>query len=623
MLLVLSLIALPSAWASLSLNLVDCSDVQNQFCPNSFPPPNVVFPPESGQASSTSLACCKTNFLQCQNQLGTSLCRTLFTYTISPPQGNSETVCPVVPTDCTCQQGLAAAAYMGIRLCPTPPVCCPTCECHGDPHCTSFDTNAPSAVWAVCDDRGKSCLHTAKGCSNTTYGGKACVWSASLGTSGECIRAPNTPVPVMNMYTKHYKSYFNSQDNTLYTLSIDVGLALYGVINQVNITDAGVFAVFSINAAGKCQGTAAYPLSSSGLINIRDLPSNVVVQLKCVNNAPKTPQRWDITYVRDPWYVPEQIAANPTGFAGYCTTNLIPENTGGNPGGCSIMDRQVSMYYGCNVAFPISICKAQFCTRFANRLAFPGATGTLQAKCNAFAGGTTASGVSNFVQAACSLNTLSPIPVDPSLCLKNYDCKVCVDMIYDFPDQVAQAVNAPVVVPTPAPTITCPGNLVPIGLNRKSLSTFQSGVQIDFNNNGVWTGVFALLDDEIAACGGCENLLFVNGSVSSNLPLLNPGQYRVSQCTGLDTDSQQALCTGPPGYNATVTYSNLLSESTVSQTFGSLFDAGDLVCAPSKYPNCPVNYQCCIWSRSQQPVAWQLCMDSHHNGANAYPNCNL
>ncbi|KAH9258081.1 hypothetical protein BASA82_000573 [Batrachochytrium salamandrivorans] len=604
------------------LDLMDCSDMADQLCPNSQPAPEVEFSALGGELVATSTPCCKANYLQCQNQIGQAACKVLATYTLTPGQGNSEVVCPIVQPECTCQQALALERSMSLKFCPESPVCCPTCECHGDPHCTSFDRKAPTAVWAVCDDRDKSCIHKASTCAKTTYNGQKCVWAPLAGSSGECHRPADSPTPIMNMYTKQYKSYFNSTDTVLHTFTINLALSSYGVISTVTIKDAGVTAVFSVNSAGKCAtSSSAYPISTTGAVYIKNLPSGVWIQLQCVDNAPKTPQRWDVVFVKDPWHVLGAQSHNPLlTFGGYCPTNLIPENTGGNPGGCSIMDRQVTMYYGCSAATALGTCKAQFCKKYANYFAFPSGTAgnTQQAKCVAY---TTVEGSSNLLYAACALNTLPAGAINPDNCLEDYNCKVCVDMINDFPDQIATALNAPVVVPSMAPTIACPGNLVAVGLNRKSLSAFQSGVQIDFNNNGVWTGVFALLDEEIAACGGCGNVLFVNGSVSSNLPLLNYGQYQIRQCFGLDTDPLQPLCTGPPGYNATVRYSNPLAVASVSRTLGTLFKQGGLVCSSKLYPKCPLDYQCCIWDRATQTVAWELCMDTYHGGSTVYTQC--
>ncbi|KAH9254874.1 hypothetical protein BASA81_007124 [Batrachochytrium salamandrivorans] len=618
--LVLALAIFPGE--GFSQNLVDCSAVNSQICPNSGPGPVVTFTADGGSVSASSLGCCKTNYLQCQNQLGTSLCKTLGQYTITAGQGNSEDVCAATTAPCTCQQALASERFLNLRFCPTPPVCCPTCECHGDPHCSSFDRSKAGAVWAVCDDRGSTCLHQNSTCQKTTYGGLPCVWTPVLNGYSECLRDPSTPIPVMTMYTKQYKNYFDSSDDTVYTFTITLTLTVYGSISVIRVTDAGVTYAFPISAAGKCLGTAAYPINSAGLVYVKNLPSGVLMQFQCMSTGPKLPQRWDINFVKDPWYVPGQLGNSaPISFAGYCATGVIAENSGGNPGGCLIMDRQVSMYYGCNVNTPIATCKAQFCKKYATRFTFPGLTGTQQAKCVAYATSTTET--RNFIQLACSMSKLTGLPIDPNTCTADYDCRVCMDAVSDFPDQISDVLGSGPMVTTVAPTAPCVGNLVSVGVNRKTLSPFQSGVQIDFNDNGVWTGVFALLDAEIASCGGCSNVLYVNGSTPANLALVTPGQYRIRQCFGLNTDPTQALCAGPPGYNATVVYSNPLSSGSVSTPFGELFSKKQLVCSATAYPKCPLNYQCCIWDRVKQKVAWQQCMTASGNNPASYPACGV
>ncbi|KAH9254875.1 hypothetical protein BASA81_007125 [Batrachochytrium salamandrivorans] len=602
-------------------NLVDCSAVDSQICPNPLPPPNVVFPAPAGTVSGTSLGCCKTNYLQCQNQLGTSLCKTLAQYTITPGQGNSEDVCTATTPPCTCQQALAAERSLTLRFCPTPPVCCPTCECHGDPHCSSFDRSKAGAVWAVCDDRGSTCLHQNSTCQQTMYAGLPCVWTPVLNGYSECLRDPSSPIPVMTMYTKQYKSYFNSSDNTVYTFSLELTLTVYGSISVIRVTDAGVTNTFYVNPQGDCMGTASYPLNSAGMIFIKNLPSGVWMQFQCMATGPKLPSRWDVNFVKDPWFVPAQLSnPPPISFAGYCATGVIAENSGGNPGGCRIMDRQVSMYYGCNINTPIASCKAQFCKKYSSRFVFPGLAGSVYKQCVTYT--TSAINPTNFVQTACAMSKLMGAHINPDLCSLDYDCRVCMDAVADFPDQINQVLGSGPMVTTVAPTAPCVRNIVSVGVSRKTLSAFQSGVQIDFNNNGVWTGVFALLDAEIASCGGCNNVLFVNGSIPENQALLNPGQYRIRQCFGVNTDPQQALCDGPPGYNATVIYLNPVSGGAVSTPLGELYSEKKMVCSPEAYPKCPLAYQCCIWDRTAQAVAWTQCMLASKNNPLAYPDCD-
>ncbi|KAH9262387.1 hypothetical protein BASA82_000572 [Batrachochytrium salamandrivorans] len=374
------------------------------------------------------------------------------------------------------------------------------------------------------------------------------------------------------------------------------------------------------------MGTASYPLNSAGFVFIKNLPSGVWLQFQCIATGPGLPHRWDVNFVKDPWFVPAQLANGaPISFAGYCATGVIEESGARGEeaiGDCRIMDRQVSTFYGCSPNIPIANCKAQFCKKYANRFTFPGLTGTQQAKCVAYA--TSTAVFKNFIQLACSMSKLTGVPIDPNTCTANYDCRVCMDAVTDFPDQIADVLGAGPTVTTVAPTAPCLGNLSIVGVKRKLLTGFQSGVQIDFNNNGVWTGVFALLDEEIAACGGCNNELYINGSLSDNAGLVSPGQYRIRQSFGVSRDpTTENLCTGPPGYNATLVYANPSTSVSVSAPFGKLFGSKVLVCSTTAYPKCPLNNQCCVWDRLTQKSAWEDCMVAAGNNPASYPKCGL
>jgi len=212
------------------------------------------------------------------------------------------------------------------------------------------------------------------------------------------------------------------------------------------------------------------------------------------------------------------------------------------------------------------------------------------------------------------------LPVDPATCKNDPDCSKCADDIMDFPDEIATILSPTPISPTAAPTTKCPPNLLSIGLNRQKLSTVQSGIQIEFLNQQTfaWTSVFALLDDEIAACGGCHNTLSVNGSVPANQVLITPGLYRIKQCSGYDNDPTQDLCDGAPGYNSTVTFSNPSKGVSASKPYGSLFADQQLVCSSTKYPGCPLNFQCCIWDKQTEYQAWSDCINGYPGGVNTY-----
>jgi hypothetical protein len=286
-----------------------------------------------------------------------------------------------------------------------------------------------------------------------------------------------------------------------------------------------------------------------------------------------------------------------------------------------------SQFNGCKDNQNIDVCKTQWCNLNYKKLLLDGTTdASKKSACNAFV--KDKKNTNNFIIAVC---TVAPsvaggvLPADPRLCLDDSDCRSCVDNVKDYPDEIGTTLNGASAKATLAPTTNCKYDLVAQGLQRKNLGTFQSGIQIDFfnTNSNSWTPVFALFDEEIAACGGCKNSIYVNGSIPENNVLMAPGKYRVKQCNGLDTDPKQDLCQAALAYNTSVWYANPMDGGAVSTPLGVLFEDGDLVCARSKYPACPPEYSCCNWDVSTQKLAWQSCMVSKYGAdyAKKYPNC--
>ena len=194
----------------------------------------------------------------------------------------------------------------------------------------------------------------------------------------------------------------------------------------------------------------------------------------------------------------------------------------------------------------------------------------------------------------------------------------------DYPTAMGVILNTANTI-TQAPTISCPGDLLTIGLNRKVLPSLVSGIEMDYQAEGstTWTPIFALFDEEIESCGGCSNPLLVNGTIPQNVALLNPGNYRIRQCYGLNTSpSPQDLCTGAPQYNVSVTYTYPFNGVAVSTPYGTLFDEGKLSCSRAAFPYCPPDFTCCIWT---QASLWDTCMLSSYgpDWKTKYPHCTM
>jgi len=373
---------------------------------------------------------------------------------------------------------------------------------------------------------------------------------------------------------------------------------------------------FTTNSAG-CITPPGYSMNKNGQVTVGNLPSGVTMLLSCLY-ATGVNRRWDVTTLTDPWYTTAPHP-NEEQFQGFCSAGYIAEAAANpNTETCVIMDRQVAQCQGCSPSTPINTCKQTFCQQNYKSMTWGNGAPTV-ADCMTFV--TSTSSLNNYLVAACTLTYLAPYG-NPNMCNLNDACSQCVSDSTDYPDEMCGILaNTPPPLQTPAPTISCPNNLLTVGLNRKTLSSLLDGIQIDQLIQGTWTGVFALLDTEIAACGGCSNTLFVNGSVSTNAALFQVGAlYRVKQCTGLNTDPTQDLCQGASGYNATVTYASAFDGVQISAAYGGLFADDKLVCSPTVYKYCPLDYNCCIWSKSTQNGAWNNCM-TKFGGGNKYPNC--
>lgn len=601
-----------------------CTDASLTLC-SSGTAPYVNFSSSGGIASGNVDSCCPGSFTACQIQLNEQLCRDIVTYTINPGESPFVEVCPVVTPNCYCQESLSAGKSLVLSLCPTPGSCCPTCECHGDPHCTSFQNG--TKVWAICDDRGPTCVHEKSTCLQTSYNGFPCVWVAHNHKMPYCTRPTSSPTPFMTMYTKSYQSYFNPNDTTEYQFSIILTLGIYGSITNIAVTDAGITYNFGFTNSGKCAPDPRYPLNSQGQSIINNLPSGVYLVLLC-NEAPArspTGTRWDVEVVQDPWFV---FPHPPTeSFGGFCATGVISGIVGPASGNCTVFDNQVAKYLRCHGS--LTQCKTQWCRKWATKLQFGAADQTVaeaRASCDQFLL-SSAPLNNNFLIAVCAVSPSvanGVYPVDPTQCMNNQACQQCVNNVMDYPYDMRNILNSPNLV-TMAPTIPCPSDLLEIGLQRKLLPSGVDGIEIDYQatSDSSWVPVFALLDIEIEACG-CNNPLLVNGTDPLNQPLLNAGNYRIKQCHGLNTSPSQDLCKAVPKYNVTVDFNFPFGGALISTPFAQLFNNGQLVCSPEIYPNCPKNYSCCIWDSTLEKSGWEICMASTYgpNWQTLYPNCH-
>ena len=581
------------------------------------------FSSTGGSVFATSVPCCPGTFTQCQIQLNTQLCRDLAYYTINPGQSLSIETCPVTTPACTCQESFSAEKSLSLYLCPNPSNCCPTCECFGDPHCTSFQNG--TKMWAICDDRSASCIHEKSSCLQTDYAGKPCVWITN-GNLPYCARALDTPVPKMVMYEKTYQSYFVPNDTTLYNFSVILTLGVYGAIVNVEVNDAGASYNFGFTAGPgrkRCMADPSYPLNSESQSIINNLPSGVVLVLYCHEGFGHSPTgtRWDVQSLQDPFFTNPHPA--PDTFGGFCATGMINETLGPLHGDCSIFDTQVALYLGCH-RITLNECKSRWCRQHASQLQFGSSTNTQQA-CFDFLVNPLVN--NNFIIAVCSVSPSvanGVYPVDPTTCMQNQACQQCVYNVMDYPYAMANILNMASLF-TRAPTIPCNIDLLTTGLTRKLLPSVGDGIEIQYQAtaNGTWIPIFALFDQEIESCDGCRNPLLVNGTDPAFASLLNPGNYRIRQCHGLNTSPSQNLCNAVPAYNVSVSYSFPLNGAAISIPFGGLVRDGLLICNSTAYPGCPPNYPCCIWDYTVQLGSWEICMADTFgpNWKALYPKC--
>ncbi|KAH9261862.1 hypothetical protein BASA81_000518 [Batrachochytrium salamandrivorans] len=599
---------------------VDCAGGIDQFCPATSAPV-VDFSLATGSVNGSTIGCCKGSFLQCQVQDQVQFRRTIAQYVIPGDENNglepaAVEICPIPDSpDCNCQQILRSEVALELNFCLSSPSCCPECECHGDPHCTSFQRDLDT--FAVCDNRDDTCTRRNETCGLISWDNVPCVWEAN-----KCMRSPNTTVPAMDMYSKTYRSYFDPEDDAQYEFKLTLQLGLYGAIGDILITDAGTNLTFSVGTKS-CDSPSRYPIRNHK-VRIDNLPSGVQVELTCV--LPHTVnRRWDVTKVVDPWFV--QDHSNLESFGGFCALGVIPEaSAAANLDDCRVLDRQLAAFYSCPFTTPIDQCKRNFCEAHFRSFHW---TFRPRKSCYQFVIGTT--NANNFLIAACTFSLLPSR--NPLLCLQDVACRKCVDDILDFPDEmplilsksplpaaIPRANDDPVLFST-----SCQADLLSLGLARAVLQPSFSGIEIQFRNltstaEEDWLPIFALFDSEITLCGGgCTGPLLANGTEA--LALTQPGQYRILQGVGLDMDASQNVCESAAGINASVTYSNpTIDGEAVGTPLGLLWNEALVVCNPSTFPNCPDSYQCCVWPRPSEDAAWVNCM-AQYGGPELFPSC--
>lgn len=589
---------------------VECAGGIDQFCPATNAPV-VVFSLAAGRANGSTAGCCKGSFLQCQVQDQVQFRRTIVQYVIPGGDDNVNAaveICPVPDNpDCSCQQILRSEVALELGFCLSSPSCCPECECHGDPHCTSFRRELDT--FAVCDNRDETCTRRNETCGLISWDSAPCVWE-----NNTCMRSPDTSVPAMDMYSKTYRSYFDPEDDAQHEFKLTLQLGLYGAIGRVVVTDAGTNLTFSVGPK-RCDSPAHYPVRNHK-VKINDLPSGVQIELTCVQ--PHTVnRRWDVTKVVDPWFV--QDHSDLESFAGFCALGTIPEaSAAANLDDCRVLDRQLAAFYSCPFTTPIGQCKRSFCKAHSFHW-------TLRPRmsCYQFVAGT-----NNFLVAACTLSLLPSR--NPLLCLRDVACRKCVDDILDFPDEMALILRkrpraAAAASASDPVLLTCQADLLRLGLARAVLQPSFSGVEVQFRNltsaaEEDWLPIFALFDSEIGLCGGgCTGPLLSSGTDA--LALTQPGQYRIVQGVGLDADPSQDVCESAAGINASVAYSNPIIDGDAASTpLGLLWSQALVVCNPSAFPNCPDSYQCCVWPRPGEDAAWANCM-AQYGGPERFPSC--
>jgi hypothetical protein len=411
-------------------------------------------------------------------------------------------------------------------------------------------------------------------------------------------------MPTMLMYGKDY-----TVNGKTKSFSVNLGLGLYGSITDVWVSDANVTYHFSFSGAGQC--THPLPLDSNNMIELSNLPSSVLVKLKCFQGASPLGRRWDVIYIREPSLA---TAKNPAGF---CQTNVISEKLPdeGNVI-CQVVDKQLSRAltdpHGkplCGSNTPLTICKNKWCQLHWDDIPF-----TNREECSSYVNSQLLEDRQNFLKAVCSSTPLvkaSGFVGKPDDCPANKACKYCMDDITDYPAQIADNL---VTVPV------CP-DMIALGLNRKRLNSLNDGIEIDFlQANNTWTPVFALLDTEMASCG-CGNI------TTSTSQLTKPGKYRIIQCAGVDNNAPSGsdVCDFSPGYTTTIQYTNQGAQGAgVSTSLKVLLESNQLICNPEIFKNCPPKYKCCGFSRTTQFLAWTKCMaDFHPLYFSKFSNCGL
>jgi len=522
--------------------------------------------------------------------------------TMDPANNEDIPVCPSLPPGsdpgCFCQIGLSEFSSMNLSLCAQPKRCCASCTCWGDPHCKAFNSNT-TQVLSLCDSRNSDCKQQKSICRTKSWDGQQCVWNKA--NPSFCSPAPGTKPPIVDMYTKTYRYQGGTRD-----FSVELGLGLYGIILQILVKDGDIEAVYRFKATSpgqisQCLSEGDYPLNNKNEVLITGLPSGVDVFIRCIPG--RFWNRYMELIITDPFYgTPEVISSD-----GYCPTGEFADGVTGNPTLCNGVNFNLQQLYGCK---DTAECRVKFCRANWSKLSIAGAPPSYDS-CIAYV----TAAPFNFLTAACSTSprVIHNEPTyDPTLCFQDFACNFCVQDAIDNP------VDLPGLIGNPAQCTN--SQLIQTGLRlaeNGGIPYALTGVNVEYQDpiTKEWSPVFSLLEETILFCL-CP-IIQIDGLTVPQL--FQVGKYRIRQCGGIESTPPVPIdrCQGISAMQVAVKTSTP-GGGARSIPLGQLWEEDKMRCSNAMFPQCPEDYQCCVWNTKPE---WKLCMEKYHPNAN--PGCKF
>jgi len=398
----------------------------------------------------------------------------------------------------------------------------------------------------------------------------------------------------MNMYSK---VYVHPTLGTQYTMSVDLRLGSMGNIVCVNTTfgptdqsaPATNLPVCTPDYGGAGIPTGAQNHQLVGVPEMNQLFANSKVQVQIqIKNIGGLAERLEL-------YIDDKDTSNDQVRSGFCETGVIIEKLDEDTVFCTpsddfifkrmcwnqLLDRSIACNRRTTVPSVVSLAKRQWCTR-----TFP----TVAPWCAA----------QPWYKMVCL-----------ALCRGDTSCVLgCESRITEVPNEVIQELKlaptakAPTRSPTVAPT-ACPSAMAemhPFGTPVQPNAYLVVQKKLTSSPETWSSPLLWFTKDQVM----CKQKI----TLPAESQLMDRGfTYRMLQCQPtVDRCGEKVV-----EVDTKVTYVNPATPNGgISLPLRVMYNSGQLSCSRSRYPLCPPEYKCCIWTPDMMPE-WERCMALHHS----------